>query len=462
MLPGRGDPAAAGDEPTQPPRTRRTPRRLSRRAAFSVLTVTTVVLMATASAPSPIYPLYRERWDFSVTMVTVVFAVYVVGLLGALLTLGPVSDRLGRRPVLLAALLLAAASTAIFWTAGGVLSLVIARTVQGVATGTAIGGLAAGLVDFSSARRPHAGTTVTAVGTSVGLAAGAAVVGLLVQSVAHPDTYVFSALTCVFLLLAVAVWYMPETVAPPAGEPIRLRPRVRIPYGSRHRFLAAVPALVAGWSVTGLFLALTPSVVAGVLHVTWGAAGGLDIAALFLAGGVGGMWSARHTVRRATLLGAVLLTLGSAGLAVAIALPSPVVYACGAVVAGAGVGLTYNGNLRAIGEVTTARSRSEVFSAVYVVSYAALSLPALAAGLLAPAWGLRTTSFLYVAFVGSLSLLALVHTARSRTGGPTGRDAGSPRGADALTACVERSGQAGPAVAHRSPPNGDGSPPRIG
>ncbi|WP_189815145.1 hypothetical protein [Streptomyces olivaceoviridis] len=46
---------------------------------------------------------------------------------------------------------------------------------------------------------------MTAVGTSAGLAVGAAVVGLLVQSVAHPDTYVFSVLTCVFLLLAVAV-----------------------------------------------------------------------------------------------------------------------------------------------------------------------------------------------------------------------------------------------------------------
>ncbi|MET8770276.1 MFS transporter [Streptomyces sp. NPDC004658] len=445
----------------RPPRSRRTPRRLSRRAAFGVLAVTTVVLMATASAPSPIYPLYRQRWDFSVTMVTVVFAVYVVGLLGALLTLGPLSDRLGRRPVLIAALLLAAASTAIFWTAGGVLSLVLARTVQGVATGTAVGGLAAGLVDSSPVRRPHAGTTVTAVGTSVGLAAGAAVVGLLVQSVAHPDTYVFSALTCVLLLLAVAVWYIPETVAPPAGGPTRFLPRVRVPPGSRRRFLAAVPALVAGWAVTGLFLALTPSVVTAVLHVTWKAAGGLDIAALFLAGGAGGLWSARHTVRRATLLGALLLTLGAAGLALAIALPSPAVYACGAVVAGSGVGLTYNGNLRAIGEATAPQSRSEVFSAVYVVSYAALSLPALAAGLLAPAWGLRTTSFGYVALVGSLSLLALVHAARSRPDTPRGRGRRSPRGAGALTACAGRSGRAGPAAAHRSATSDDGSPPKI-
>ncbi|MEV8563435.1 MFS transporter [Streptomyces sp. NPDC051917] len=67
-----------------------------------------------------------------------------MGLLGALLTLGAASDRLGRYPALLTALLMAAASTAILWTADGVLSLVIARAVQGVATGTAISGLAPG------------------------------------------------------------------------------------------------------------------------------------------------------------------------------------------------------------------------------------------------------------------------------------------------------------------------------
>jgi MFS family permease len=64
-----------------------------------VLTLATLAMMATASAPSPLYPLYRERWGFSITTLTVIFAVYVVGLLGALLTVGSLSDHLGRRPM---------------------------------------------------------------------------------------------------------------------------------------------------------------------------------------------------------------------------------------------------------------------------------------------------------------------------------------------------------------------------
>ncbi|MFF9396805.1 MFS transporter [Streptomyces griseoluteus] len=385
-----------------------------------MLVCANVVMMATASAPSPIYPLYRERWGLSVTMLTVVFAVYVVGLLGALLMVGSLSDHVGRRPVLAAALLVAAASTAIFWTADGIVSLLVARVVQGIATGTATSALAAGLVDLSPERRPQLGPTMTAVGTSIGMATGAGVVGLLVQSTSRPDAYVFPVLTLTFVVLAVVILRIPETRAPQAFQLASLRPRVRVPREVRPAFLAAGPSLVAGWAVTGLFLSLTPSLMSTVLHVRFGAAGGLSIATLFLANSVGGFCSVRHTARLATLRGAVLLTLGALGLAVAIAVASSAVYVGGAVVAGLGVGLTFNGSLRAITAVTTAKSRSEVFSAVYVISYAALSLPSLAAGVTAPSWGLKTTGYLYVGFVGALSVVAALHAGRSHAHRPAG------------------------------------------
>ncbi|MEU6656406.1 MFS transporter [Streptomyces sp. NPDC046900] len=394
-------------------------RRLGRGAAFTVLACANVVMLATASAPSPIYPLYQARWGLSVTMLTVIFAVYVVGLLGSLLTVGSLSDHLGRRPVLVAALAVAAASTAIFWTADGVVSLLIARVVQGIATGTASGALAAGLAELSPARRPHLGPTMTAVGASIGMATGAGVVGVLVQSTSRPDAYVFPVLTLIFVVLAAITLAIPETRAPAAAGLASLRPTVRVPREARAEFLASVPALVAGWSVTGLFLALTPSLVSNVLHVRFGAAGGLSIAALFVANSVGGLWSVRQTPRLATLLGAVLLTAGASGLAVAIAVASLAIFVGGSVIAGLGVGLTFNGNLRAITAVTTPQSRAEVFSAVFVIGYAALSLPSLAAGLAAPSWGLKTTGYLYVGFVGALSLGAALHAARSRTHRPT-------------------------------------------
>jgi predicted MFS family arabinose efflux permease len=389
-------------------------RRLGRTASFTLLVLANVLMMAAASAPSPIYPLYLQRWGFSVTTLTVVFAVYVAGLLAALLTVGSLSDHLGRRPMLVASLLVAAASTAIFWAADGVISLVIARIAQGIATGMATGALAAGLVEFSPGERPQLGPTMTAVGTSLGLAIGGGVTGVLVQVTPRPDAYVFPALTLAFVVLAALALATPETVARRAGGLASLRPRVRVPAETRPEFLAAVPAIVAGWSVTGLFLALTPSLVSNVLHVHFGAAGGLSIAVLFIANSAGGLWSARLAARTATAPGAVLLTLGAAGLAAALVVASTPVFIVGSVVAGLGVGLTFNGTLRGISGATTAVSRSEVFSAAYVISYAALSLPSLAAGLVAPLWGLATTGYLYIAGVGVLSLGAAVHAGRRR------------------------------------------------
>lgn len=389
--------------------------RLGRGASFGLLVLANVALMASTSAPSPIYPLYLHRWAFSVTILTVIFAVYVAGLVAALLTVGSLSDHIGRRPVLIVSLLMAAAGTAIFWAADGVAWLVIARVVQGVATGMTTGALAAGLVEFSPPGRPHLGPTMTAVATSSGLAIGGGVTGLLVQAGPRPDAVVFPVLTLAFVFLAALVLAIPESVTRRAGGLASLRPRVRVPRETRREFFAAVPAIVAGWSVTGLFLALTPSLVADVLHVRFGAAGGLSIAVLFVANSVGGWWAARYAVRVVTVAGALLLALGAADLAAALAFASSAVFLSGSIIAGLGVGLTFNGTFRGISAATTATSRSEVFSAAYVVSYAALSVPSLAAGLVVPYWGLATTGYVYIAFVGVTSLGAARYAARRRS-----------------------------------------------
>src|SRR5689334_14372011 len=214
-------------------------RRLGRTTSLAVLVFANVMLMASTSAPSPIYPIYLERWGFSVTMLTVVFAVYVAGLVGALLTVGSLSDHFGRRPVLIASLLAAASGTAIFWAAHGVVFLVLARVVQGIAAGTATGALAAGLVEFSPEGRPHVGPTMTAVGTSLGLAVGGGLAGLLVQAVAHPDAVIFPALTGAFVVLAALVAAIPETAVRRPGARAAMRPKVRVPSEARPRLLAA-------------------------------------------------------------------------------------------------------------------------------------------------------------------------------------------------------------------------------
>src|SRR5580704_15513168 len=75
--------------------------RLSGRPAVFVLASLIVALLASSAAPTPLYAIYQARWHFTPITTTVVFGVYAMAVLAALLTLGKLSDHVGRRPVLL-------------------------------------------------------------------------------------------------------------------------------------------------------------------------------------------------------------------------------------------------------------------------------------------------------------------------------------------------------------------------
>ncbi|MCZ0996565.1 MFS transporter, partial [Streptomyces noursei] len=105
-------------------------------------------------------------------MVTVVFAVFVFTLLLALLIVGKVSDYVGRRPVVIVALLVEAMSMVVFIAADGVGWLLAARAVQGLATGAAIGPLSAALVDLRPARRQGLGELVASTAPPIGNGSG--------------------------------------------------------------------------------------------------------------------------------------------------------------------------------------------------------------------------------------------------------------------------------------------------
>src|ERR1700754_83743 len=114
--------------------------------AFWMLAATLAFLFFASSVPSPLYVVYQAKWHFSPITLTSVFAVYVAALLLSLVFAGSLSDRVGRRPVLLGALLVQLAAMVLFGLAHGVGALFAARIVQGFATGVATGALSAALI----------------------------------------------------------------------------------------------------------------------------------------------------------------------------------------------------------------------------------------------------------------------------------------------------------------------------
>src|ERR1700733_6548349 len=134
-------------------------RMLSPTVAFGLLTSILVMLLASSSAPTPLYATYQAQWGFSAITITVIFGVYAVAVLLSLLVFGSLSDHVGRRPVLLAALVMQAGGMLLFACAGGLDVLLLARVLQGLATGLALGAIGAGLVDLHPGRGPVANAT---------------------------------------------------------------------------------------------------------------------------------------------------------------------------------------------------------------------------------------------------------------------------------------------------------------
>src|SRR4051812_21258382 len=191
---------------------------LSRGAAFWMLAATLGFLLFASSAPSPLYVVYQAKWDFSPITLTSVFAVYVVALLLSLVFAGSLSDRVGRRPVLLGALAVQLAAMVIFGVAHGVGALFAARIVQGFATGVATGALSAALIDLQPSHRPQLGALLSAAAPPLGLAAGALGSGLLVQYGPDPLRLVYWLLVGIFAVAIAGVAAMPETVARHEGS----------------------------------------------------------------------------------------------------------------------------------------------------------------------------------------------------------------------------------------------------
>ncbi|MGW9206874.1 MFS transporter [Embleya sp. NPDC055664] len=396
------------------PQTAPTSGRISRRAAFWTLAGILFAFMCAAAAPSPLYVVYQARWHFSATTLTVVFALYALALLIALMVVGALSDHVGRRPVLIAALAAEAVAMALFVVADGVPWLLAARAVQGLATGAATGAISAGVMDLQSGRRPGLATLVNSAGPGIGLGAGALGSGLLVEYAPAPRTLVFVILGVLFLIGIAAVAVMPETARPHPGALASLRPRVGVPSGTRGRFLAVVPTLVATWAVAGLYLSLGPSLAAGILGVRSHLIGGLVVFALMIATAAASIVLGG---RRSPVLmagGSPTLALGLGVTLIALHAGSVPLFFVGTVIAGIGFGSAFLGAFGILATLAEPSRRAELFATVYTVNYLAFSLPAVAAGMAVSPIGLSRTADIYAIAVIVIALASALGAIMTR------------------------------------------------
>ncbi len=335
---------------------------------------------------TPLLVMYREVSKFSTVTVDVLLGAYVVGIVPALLAGGPLSDRYGRRPLMLPAAPLSLLGSLILAVGpDSSFLLALGRVFCGIALGLVMAVGTTWIKELSVREgKPDAGAGRASMSLTVGFLVGAGLAGALAQWGPWPTatTYVLH----IALTLVTGAWLfgVPETRAvEPAGSRPKLRDDLRVPPIGHRRFLRVVVPL-APWVFGSVGSAY--AVLPGLMRDH---SGGMPIAlsalvtALTLAFGVaaqlvGKVIDTRHSARASVIAMAFLAVgMGLAALATTVlSLPLVLVAAC---VLGVGYGLALVAGLSEVQRIAGPDDLAGLTAVYYAIAYTGFFIPAILA-----------------------------------------------------------------------------------
>jgi len=372
--------------------------------------ITAMTFSASGAAPTPLYHQYQESFGLTPFAITIIFASYVLSLLAALLTVGSLSDYIGRRPAILAALILNVVSMAIFMAADSAAALIAARALQGFATGLATATLGAAILDNDRSRGPVL-NSITAFG---GLTAGSLGAAILVTYAPDPSQFVYAVLLVLSAVEAFILWFMPETARLRAGALASLRPHISVPAQARDVLVRVTPVTIASWALGGFYFSLMPALVRVATGVSLPVIGGLVVSALTFSGAIS-VLSLRSVVPGRMLSdGIVALAVGVATTLIGVREQLLWLMLVGTVISGIGFGAAFSGTLRTVLPLAKADERAGLLAAFYVEGYLSFSLPAVLAGLAVPMVGLTVAAYAYGTAVIVMALASMLAVGFSR------------------------------------------------
>jgi MFS family permease len=337
---------------------------------------------------TPLIPIYQDRLGFSDTVVTLFLGCYVLALIPSMLSLGQLSDQVGRKRVLLLALVLLAGAQAYLVTTPPLAGLLGARALQGAATGAFFGTCTAFLIDAAPPGRRTFVAVLGSVSIRLGLGLGPGLGGVMAQYAGDPLRRPFELHLVALLVAAVIVVSLPETVGRRARRPLRLR--LEVPEAERAVFWRVlVPSGMLFSLYDGVALALVPVFEVRTLGVhnyaLVGAAGFL----VLVAGAASQLVLPRLRPQPAIGVGLLAAAAASAGVVAGAPLRSTALVLCAVAATGAACGLVFKGGVDLCAQIAPAHERGKLISAYYVACYlGGFSVPLLVVGALSDLIGL--------------------------------------------------------------------------
>ncbi|MCH5641654.1 MFS transporter [Gordonia sp. ABSL49_1] len=334
---------------------------------------------------TPLLVMYRQSGDMSAVTVDALLFAYVLGIVPALLIGGPLSDRLGRRPLMLPAPVFAALGSAILAAgAGSATMLASGRVLSGVALGLSMAVGGSWIKELSDADGAPAGTGAkrAAMSLTAGFGIGAGVAAALAQWGPWPHVLPYLVNISIAALAAVLLVASPETRARQI-RPGRLLDDLKIPAAGHRRFLLVVLP-VAPWvfgaaaSAYAVIPALMSTRSSGMPIAFAGLCCVLGLAAGFLLQSVGRRIDRPGSVR-GVVVALVIVAVGMALAALAAHLLTVWAALLAATVLGCGYGMAMIAGLLEVGRIAGPDDLAGLTAVFYGVTYLGFAVPAILA-----------------------------------------------------------------------------------
>jgi MFS family permease len=394
-------------------------RTWSRRTSFRLAIATQVLVLAASNFPTPLFPIYAQRYHFGAATVTLLFSVYVAALIPAMLTLGRITDRVGRRPALVAGMAITVVSSVAFAAARNVGWLFAGEIIYGIAAGLVMSATTVTIRELHPKQRASSGALAAMAAVAAGLTLGPLVSGALATVTSSPTVAPFVLDIVLAVALAVALVRIPETR--PAINRDQVRPPVlHVPSSIRRTWGATTLASASGWMFMGWILGLSPSFLHEQLgiQISQPIIAGLFAGAVVFTNGLTQILLRRHHEKAGVLrVGIALIPAGLAVFALSPHIGGLAAALVGGMIGGVGGGIVQPNTMATIQAIAPDHARGGVTSAYLSVSYLAMSVPVVVAGLAASVIGLdlATVATAYLAataVIATAAVAASVATAR--------------------------------------------------
>ncbi|PKM31100.1 MAG: hypothetical protein CVV07_02765 [Gammaproteobacteria bacterium HGW-Gammaproteobacteria-11] len=374
-----------------------------------------------SNLPTPLYSFWQLRWGFSSTALTAVFSVYVLGVVATLLTLGSLSDKLGRRQMMIPGLLFILVGAIAFMLAEDIYGLGVARILTGIGTGIVTGAASAALVELEPNENWTRAATLSALFFTLGAFAGPTVSSLAlyfgVGVFVWPFLVIVALSVASIMLLLLAPW--PAHIGRGQAD-FRLRAwrptTIKVPREIMGAFAFAAAAVCLAWSTGSLYASLGPSLAMNLTGISDRAVAGLFAAGWQLMAGISQFACQRQPVNRLLIAGPTILITGLMIMAGSVLLGSPALFALATLATATGAGATGVVAIASINQVAPPAERGGIISAFYLMAYLTMASVVLGVGFVSDLIGFSTTVLGFTTLI-SLAALGLmikaVHSGRA-------------------------------------------------